>query len=82
MILSDEKRIMQKGIITEIDWGYIGASLANLSDIEQVKFFKAFAGEFKQFGSTYQQDKQSLAINEKLTEEEKYIFATIGWDEK
>lgn len=70
---------MKKGIITEIDWKYIGAILANESDEDQAMFFKSFVQEAKKYGTSYQTYYQMASIGSKLTEEEKELISHISY---
>ena len=65
-----------------IDWETLGSELANLSDEEQVKFFRGFINEIMQFGTHYKSEMQLLFIRDGLTEKQREFVATIGWDGK
>jgi hypothetical protein len=70
---------MKKGIITDIDWEYIGAVFANEDAEDQAKFFKAMLKESFTWGSSYQSEKQLAAINGKLTEDEKESLKMLSY---
>lgn len=70
---------MNKGLeCIEINWESLGALLANLSDVEQAPFFKAFAREMNKYPSTYQRDMQLTYIRDHdkygLTKEEQEVY--------
>ena len=73
---------MKKGLMTEIDWGYIGATLAQGDDQEQTEFFKAFIKECKSWGTNYQVELQLAGVNMLLTDEEKDALAMLSYKEK
>ena len=68
--------------LTEVEWGYIGAKLAQGSDTDQVEFFKAFVKECKTWGTSYQVGMQLAGVNQGLTAEERKVLAMIGYEEK
>ena len=72
---------MKYGLV-EIDWGYVGAKLATLSDTEQISFFKAFVKECQTWGTEYQIQMQLANINMALTEKEKETLSMIGYREE
>lgn len=69
---------MRHGIVQPIDWGLLGATLANEGSEEQIAFFKAFVGECFTWGTTYQVQKQLVYVNEKLTEQEKEALSMLS----
>ena len=71
---------MKRGIRTEIDWGLIGAELAQASDDEQSECFKAFVSEMSSFETQWQGNVQFAAIRAKLTSEEKETLSQLGDD--
>lgn len=73
---------MKQGIITKIDWEYIGACLANESEDEQVQFFKAFVMECNSWGTQYQVQTQLAFINGKLTKEERETLSMLSYENK
>jgi hypothetical protein len=73
---------MKKGIITEIDWPYIGAVLANEGSEEQVQFFKAMAKEMRSWGTQHQVEFQLADVNKELTKEEKEIFSMLSFEDE
>jgi len=64
-----------------INWGSLGATLANLSDEEQKPFFKAFAKEMLQYPSSHQTNMQLCFISEILTDDEKEVYRNLGYVE-
>ena len=68
--------------MTEVDWGYIGALLAQEGDDMQTKFFKAFVKECKSWGTNYQVELQLAGVNQLLTDEEKDALAMLSYKEK
>ena len=62
---------MKKGIITDIDWAFIGAELACESDDDQAAFFKSFIKEMKSWGTNHRADQQMAFINLQLNNPEK-----------
>ena len=73
---------MKQGLKIEYDWKLIGAELANLSDVEQVEFFKGFISECKTWGTHYQVEMQLAFINDKLTKEEKDLLYMLSYEEE
>ena len=73
---------MRKGIRTSIDWSLVGAELAQSDDNDQAEFFKAFVKEAQTYGTHYQTEMQLMSINQKLTNEEKELIATIAYKEQ
>jgi hypothetical protein len=71
---------MKQGLKIEYDWKLIGAELANLSDVEQIDFFKGFITECKTWGTHYQIEMQLAFINEKLTKEEKDLLGMLSYE--
>ena len=72
---------MKRGISTDIDWSYIGATLAREDDNVQAAFFKAFVKECLSFGTHYQAESQLASINLKLTDNEKELLGMLGYME-
>jgi len=64
-----------------INWEYIGAVLANMTDEDQAKFFKAFVKEVKTWGTYYQVEYQMASISQLLTDNEKEILSGISYRE-
>ena len=73
--------MMKKGLMTEIDWAYIGASLAQEGDDNQAKFLKAFVKECKSWGTNYQVELQLAGVNHLLTDEEKETLSMLSYKE-
>ena len=73
---------MRAGIRTSIDWSLVGAELAQDDDCAQVEFFKAFLKECQTYGTRHQTEMQLMSINQKLTDEEKELIATIAYKEQ
>ena len=71
---------MKHGIMTEIDWKYIGAGLANEGDIEQTDFLKAFIKECNSWGTRIQVEQQLACVNRKLTEEERETLSMLSYN--
>ena len=70
---------MRKGLEKPIiNWEYLGALLAEESDVEQVEFFKAFIAECRSFGTNNQAEMQLFTINKKLTDDEKDLIRCLG----
>lgn len=67
--------------IRDIDWSYVGALLAQESDIEQIEFFKSFVKECNTWGTKHQIQLQLAIVNQKLTIEEKETLSMIGYIE-
>lgn len=67
-----------------INWATLGAKLANLSDVEQRKFFKSFASEMNKYESIHQRDMQLCYMSTKsdsevgLSIKESEVFSLIG----
>lgn len=70
---------MKKGIITEIDWEYIGAVFATEDDVEQAKFFKSMLKEMGTWGTSHQSQTQLCNINDKLTDDEKEQLQMLSY---
>ena len=68
---------MKQGLMTSVDWEYIGAVLANEEDDTQAKFFKSFVKEIKSWGTAHQGEFQLAKIGSNLTEEEKELLQNI-----
>jgi hypothetical protein len=75
-----KKEKMKQGILTEIDWAYIGACLANEDDDNQIKFFKAMVKEMQSWGTAYQVELQLAGVNKKLTKEEREALSMLSYD--
>ena len=72
---------MKYGFI-DIDWKYIGARLANESDVEQIDFFKGFIKECLSWGTRFQVEQQLAHINHKLTDEEREILSMLSHNQE
>jgi len=66
----------------EIDWGYLGALLANQGDVEQAIFLKAFIKECQSWGTRWQVEQQLAYVNHKLSKEERDVLSMLSYDEK
>ena len=73
---------MRKGIMTEIDWEFIGSQLAVEDGEVQSKFFKSFIKEINSFETHFQGQQQLSSINSKLSKQEKEDLAMITFIEK
>ena len=73
---------MKKGIITEIDWEFIGAQLAVEDDEIQAKFFKSFIKEINSFETHFQGQQQLSSINFKLNKKEKEDLSMLTYIEE
>jgi len=73
---------MKLGLLKEVDWQYIGASLAKACDDEQVEFFKAFVKECQVWGTHYQVENQLAGVNLKLTKDEREVLSMLGYEDK
>lgn len=71
---------MRCGIRKEIDWEYVGATLANSGDDEQALFIKAFIKECKSWGTRFQIEQQFASVNNKLDDDEKYLLGVISFN--
>ena len=60
--------------MVKIEWGLLGAHLANLSDIEQSEFFKGFAFELNRYETAYKRQMQMAYVADKLMQKEKDIL--------
>ena len=69
---------MKKGIITTIDWGYIGACLANEDTEEQAKFFDAFTREVIAWENSWNRNVQMSSINSSLDKRQKELLSIIS----
>lgn len=67
--------------VQELDWGYLGALLANQGDDAQVEFLKAFVKECRGWGTRHQVEQQMCYINLKLTSEEREVLSAITYEE-
>ncbi len=72
---------MIQGITKEIDWKYLGATLARSDDHNQSDFLKSFVKECLTWGTRYQVEQQLACINHKLDKEEKEILSMITYIE-
>lgn len=73
---------MKKGILTDLDWKYIGAVLASEGDDVQADFFKSFLKECLAWGTFHQVESQLAAVNMKLTDQEKDLIGMLGYKEE
>ena len=73
---------MKLGMIKEVDWELIGASLANEGDDIQSLFFKALIKELNSWGTSYQVGIQLAGISHKLTKSEKETLSQISYIEE
>lgn len=67
--------------IRDIDFGYVGALLAQSDDVEQTKFFKAFVKECNSWGTQHQVEMQLAGVNQNLTGDERDTLSMIGYNE-
>lgn len=65
--------------LTEIEWDYVGAKLAQEGSDEQIKFFKSFVKESGTWGTRWQVEKQFSFINLGLTDQEKDTLSMLGF---
>lgn len=72
---------MKQGIITEIDWEYIGAVFANEGDDNQSKFFKSMLKEMNSWGTSHQVELQLAYINGELTKKERDQLKMLSYTE-
>ncbi len=72
---------MKKGIITEIDWDYVGAVFANEDAEVQAKFFKSMLKEMMTWETAYQSEKQLASVNDLLTEGEKNRLKMLSYQD-
>ena len=68
--------------IREIDWGQVGAMLAQDDDNAQIAFFKAFVKECGIWGTRHQVEMQLAGVNQKLTSEERQTLGMLSFDEE
>ena len=73
---------MRKGIITDIDWEYIGAVLANEGDEEQAKFLNSMAKEMLSWGTRFQAEMQVTSIASKLNPSTKKLLKFESEDQQ
>ena len=73
---------MKAGIRKDVDWEYLGALLAQNSDIEQSTFLKSFVKECKTWGTNHQVQTQLANVNNLLTTDEKEVLSMIGFIDK
>ena len=73
---------MKLGLIQEIDWKYIGATLAQTDDEIQAMVIKAFLKECLTWGTHYQIEKQLACVNLKLTSEERDMLSMLSFNDK
>jgi len=70
--------------VISINWGLLGAKLANSSDIEQAEFFKGFAFDMNKYESSYAQALQLRCVYSKLSKREQTVLKnclSMLWDE-
>lgn len=67
--------------LQDVEWGYVGARLANCGDDEQSEFFKAFIKECLSWGTRYQVGIQLAGVNHKLTPEEREVLSQLSYEE-
>lgn len=72
---------MRFGIRHEIDWEYLGATLAQSGDDEQVQFIRAFLKECRSWGTSFQVEKQLAAVNHQLTSDEREALGMLSFNE-
>jgi len=65
--------------LTETNWSYVGAVLAQSDSGEQLEFFRAFVKECKSWGTRQQVEKQLAMVNADLTPDEREILAMLGY---
>ena len=70
---------MKLGLTKEIDWEFVGASLAREDDHAQVAFFKAFVKECNSWGTFFQVQTQLAFINGELSKEECETLGMISY---
>lgn len=70
---------IKKGIMTQIDWAYIGAVLANTGDDSQVEFFTSFLKECRSWGTNHQVEKQLACVNALLSDEDKEALKMLSY---
>lgn len=73
---------MRLGIRNVIDWGEVGAMLAQRNDEDQIAFFKAFVKECNSWGTNHQVEQQLACINIKLTPEEISTLSMITYEKE
>ena len=66
---------MRRGIITDIDWGYIGAVLANEGDIEQAEFLKSLLNEMRTWGTNFQIQVQLAHTASRLSSADRELLS-------
>ena len=72
---------MKRGIMTEIDWAFIGATLAQEGDDNQAMFIKAFLKECNSWGTRLQVERQLACVNAKLSDDEKEALSMLSYKE-
>jgi len=73
---------MRLGLRKDIDWQYVGATLAREDDLAQVEFLRAFVQECNSWGTRLQVEQQLAYVNQKLTPDERETLAMLGYDAK
>ena len=73
---------MRLGMLKEVDWNYIAASLAGETAETQATFLKAFEKECLTWGTHYQVELQLAGVNGKLTEEEIEVLSMLTYQEE
>ncbi|MBU8921808.1 MAG: hypothetical protein KOO63_08310 [Bacteroidales bacterium] len=69
---------MRKGIITDIDWAFIGAELACCDADEQASFFKSFIKEMKSWDTNHRGETQLCYVNMRLDDPEKEFLKMLS----
>lgn len=70
------------GKFFEINWGLLGAEVAQQNGEIQTEFFKAFVKECHSWGTHFQIETQLLDINQNLTPHEREILSILSYQEK
>lgn len=72
----------------QINWGALGAKMANLTSGEQAEFFKSFCDEMNKYESIHVRDMQLFYIvdgcdpnDEPFTKEQKEVFKTLCYED-
>ncbi|KKL55854.1 hypothetical protein LCGC14_2251240 [marine sediment metagenome] len=65
--------------LQDIDWKYVGATLARGDDNDQAAFLKAFVEECASWGTHHQVEMQLAAVNHLLTDNEKDVLAMLSY---
>ena len=66
--------------LQEVEWGYVGAKLANDGEEAQTTFIKGFIKECLTWGTQYQIGIQLASVNHNLTPEEREIISMLGYE--